>query len=64
MNKTEVITNVSIRSGINREECEKVLDIFEEVLSDEIAGSKRVGNAFEKVYKLMSFIKSKKDSRG
>ena len=55
MNKTEMIAKVSVESGIGVEECEKVLDAFEEVLSEELATSKRVGNIFEKVYKIMSF---------
>ena len=63
MNKREIITKVSERSGISWEECEKVLDAFEEVLSEELATSKRVGNIFEKVYKIMSFLKGKKDNK-
>ena len=41
MNKREIITKVSERSGISWEECEKVLDAFEEVLSDELSSSKK-----------------------
>ena len=61
MNKREIITKVSERSGISWEECEKVLDAFEEVLSDELSSSKKISGAFDKVYKLMSFVKGKKD---
>ena len=63
MDKTEMIAKVSVESGIGVEECEKVLDAFEEVLSEELATSKRVGNIFEKVYKIMSFLKGKKDNK-
>ena len=58
MNKREIITKVSERSGISWEECEKVLDAFEEVLSDELSSSKKMSGAFDKVYKLMSFLKA------
>ncbi len=63
MNKREIITKVSERSGISWEECEKVLDAFEEVLSDELSSSKKMSGAFDKVYKLMSFLKGKKDNK-
>ena len=63
MNKREIITKVSERSGISWEECEKVLDAFEEVLSDELSSSKKMSGAFDKVYKLMSFLKGKKGNK-
>lgn len=39
MNNTEVLEEVSEKSGINIDDCKKVLDAFEEVLSDELSNS-------------------------
>ncbi len=61
MNKREIVAKVSEESGVSLQECEKVLDAFEEVLSDELSSSKKISGAFDKVYKLMSFVKGKKD---
>lgn len=60
MNKAEVLSSVSRKSGVNLDDCQKVLDAFEEVLSDELANSKSIGNAFDKIYSLLTFIKGKK----
>ncbi len=60
MNKAEVVALVSEKSGVNAADCQKVLDMFEQVLSDELANSKRVGDAFDKVYNILSFFKNKK----
>jgi len=60
MNKTEIIRKVAGRSGINEAECIKVLDVFEEVISDELSYSGSIGNAFDRVYKIMVFLKKKK----
>lgn len=40
MNKREVISAVAERSGVNPEDCARVLDSFEEVFTEEITGSK------------------------
>ncbi|MEW9502819.1 HU family DNA-binding protein [Jeotgalibacillus marinus] len=60
MNNTEVLEEVSEKSGINIDDCKKVLDAFEEVLSDEMSNSENVSSAFDKVYKVLSFLKNKK----
>ncbi|PWA09753.1 hypothetical protein DCC39_12375 [Pueribacillus theae] len=60
MNNTEVMMKVSEVSGINIDDCQKVLNAFEEVLSDELTHSKDVSNAFDKIYKVLSFLKNKK----
>lgn len=60
MNHTEVVAKVSEKSGINMDDCNKVLKAFEEVLGDELAHSKEVGSAFDKVYKILHFFKTKK----
>lgn len=62
MNKAEVILKVSEKSGINEDDCKKILNAFEEVLSDRLSDSKGV-SVFETVYKIMSFIKSKKENK-
>lgn len=61
MNKTEIAMKVSQRSGVDFEDCKKVLNAFEEVLSDELANSKGLGGAFDKLYRVMGFFKDKKD---
>lgn len=49
-------------SGVNLTECEKVQDSFEVIFSNELSQSGGAINAFDKIYKVMSFIKSKKDN--
>ncbi|MGM5630576.1 hypothetical protein O2K51_06690 [Apibacter raozihei] len=61
MNRAEVLIKISKDTGIKVEDCEKVLDSFENILDEKISNSKGVGNAFDKVYQLMSFIKRRKD---
>ena len=39
MNKTEIARKVSERSGVEFEECRKVIDAFEKVLEEELAGA-------------------------
>lgn len=59
MNKTEVITAVAGKSGIDYEECEKVLHALEEVLSEELSQGNWKKGAFQTVYNLLSSIKEK-----
>ena len=63
MNKTEIARKVSERSGVEFEECRKVIDAFEEVLGEELADSKGLGGAFDKIYNVMSFFKGKKEEK-
>lgn len=60
MNKAEVILKVSEKSGINEEDCGKVLNAFEVVLSERLSDS--ISGAFYKTYSMTSFIKSKKNN--
>lgn len=60
MNKKEVQLRVSKESGVNTADCEKVLNAFEKVFEAEIAGSRGVMSAFDKIYRIMSFIKKEK----
>jgi len=62
MNKTNLIIKVSELSGVGSKECETVLDAFEKVFSNELSTSAGVGNAFDKVYKIMDFLKKRKDN--
>ncbi|QQK74854.1 HU family DNA-binding protein [Salicibibacter cibarius] len=59
MNNTEVVTKVAEESGVNVEDCQKVLDAFEDVLSTELSQSKDVRSAFDKVYKVLHVFKNK-----
>ena len=63
MNKREVIATVAERSGVNPEDCARVLDSFEEVLTEEITGSKWKNAVFEQIYGLLSLIKEKKNNK-
>ena len=60
MDKTEISRRVSERSGIGFEECRKVIDAFEKVLEEELADSKGLGGAFDKIYNVLHFFKGKK----
>ena len=60
MNKAEIAKKVSERSGIDFQECRKVIDTFEKVLEEELENSKGLGGAFDKIYNLMHFFKGKK----
>lgn len=53
---------VSEKSGVAVDDCYKVLEAFEEVLSDELSNSKNIGNAFDKIYNVLTFLKNKKTS--
>lgn len=63
MNKREVIATVAERSGVNPEDCAKVLDSFEEVFTEEITGSKWKNAVFEQIYGLLNLIKEKKNNK-
>ncbi len=63
MNKRDVINSVSRRSGIDAEVCRTVLDAFEEVLTDEFAYNNGKGSKFDRIYKIMTFLKGKKDAK-
>ncbi|MFT3993589.1 MAG: HU family DNA-binding protein [Dysgonomonas sp.] len=58
MNKKETIEKVSQISQVSISDCEKVLDAFETVLSNELEDSKGIRSFFDKVYKLMSILKN------
>ena len=57
MNKTNVIRKVSDISGVDSLACAKVLDALEKVLNTELESSKGIGNAFDKIYKVMSLFR-------
>lgn len=59
MNKLELRTKVSEKSGVDAEDCTKVINALQEVLSDEIAGSKVKSSVFDVIYKMMRALKSK-----
>ena len=63
MNKTEITKRVSERSGVDFEECRKVIDTFEKVLEEELSDSKGLGGAFDKIYGVMNFFKGKKTDK-
>ena len=54
---------VAERSGVNPEDCARVLDSFEDVFTEEITGSKWKNAVFEQIYDLLSLIKEKKNNK-
>lgn len=60
MNKSDVIAKVSEKSGVQMEDCRRVLEALEQVLGDELSHSKDVSSTFDKVYNVLQFFKSKK----
>jgi len=62
MNKTSVVRNVSEMSGVDSLICVKVLDALERILNTELASSKGIGNAFDKIYKVMSLFRNNKQT--
>ena len=59
MNNYELLKKISENSGINIEDCEKVLNALEGVLDDELSNSKNVSGVFDKIYKLMTYLNKK-----
>lgn len=60
MNKQDLVIKVSEKSGINQDDCTKVLNAFEEVFSNRLSDSNSISGAFDKIYNVISFIKNKK----
>ncbi len=57
MNKTEVTLRISEKSGIKQDDARKVLDAFEEVLSDRLFYC--ISKAFYKTYSMTNCTKNK-----
>lgn len=62
MNKKEVILMVAERSGVDPDDCAKVLDSFEDVFSEEIIGNKWKNVVFQQIYSVLTRIKNRKES--
>lgn len=63
MDKMEITKKVSEKSGVDFDECKKVIDAFEKVLEEELENSKGLGGAFDKIYNIMHFFKGKKEEK-
>lgn len=63
MNKAEISKKVSERSGVDFEECIKVINTFEKILEEELSDSKGLGRAFDKIYSVMNFFKGKNENK-
>lgn len=61
MNKREVILKVSVESGVNAADCEKVLNAFENVFTHEISASNTASTIFDKAYRMLNYIQSKRN---
>ena len=59
MNKAEVIAKVAAQSGVGEEDCRKVLQALETVLTDELGNSAGAMSALDKVQKVLSFFQGK-----
>lgn len=62
MNKTELISKISKKSGISQEKCMIVIHTLEEVLNEEFSHAGSAGKAFDKAYRIIDFFKRKKIS--
>ncbi|GGP16848.1 HU family DNA-binding protein [Oceanobacillus neutriphilus] len=62
MNNAEIIKKVSEKSGVNINDCEKVLNALEDALEEELSNSDNVSGAFDKIYKLMTYFNQKRKS--
>lgn len=62
MNRREVIENVSRISEVDPQDCDKVLAALEIVLNNELEASRGIRNVFDKIYSLMSVLKSKQSN--
>lgn len=63
MNKTEVINQVAAQSGVDTETCARVLNALEDVLTNELSYSDGKTRAFDKIYSLLTYFKSKKENK-
>lgn len=63
MNKREIISTVSERSGVSPKDSIKVLETFEEVFSEEITRCKWKGTVFEYIYDILIRIRDKRNNR-
>lgn len=63
MNKKELVIKVSAKAQVSEEECLKVINAFEEVLSEEFSDSGSAGSAFDKAFRMMSFFKKQKEKK-
>lgn len=61
MNKRDVISVISEKTGIDSETCTKVTDSLETVLGDELEKSEGIRNAFDKIHALLDMIRDKDD---
>jgi hypothetical protein len=62
MNKKELVIKVAAKAQVGSDECLKVIDALEAVLSEAFSDSGSLGSAFDKAYSIMSFFKKKKKS--
>lgn len=60
MNHKNVIKKISDKTGVSEKDCELVLNALEDVLEEDLASSKHVGNAVDKIYNLLGYLKGKK----
>lgn len=58
MNREDVVNKVSERSGVEKEQCEKVLKALEKVLQDELAAG-GLGGALGKITGVLGMLSGK-----
>jgi len=57
MNKKETMIKISDLSGIEYSDCCKVIETLEQILSKELDASNGIRSTFNRVHKLMEFLK-------
>lgn len=57
MNKRDVVTKVSLLSGLEYSDCDRVIESLAQVLGEELKNSRGIRAAFGKLHKLMDVLK-------
>ncbi|MCD7962047.1 MAG: hypothetical protein LUF90_00465 [Rikenellaceae bacterium] len=63
MNHTELILEISKRTGIAPEDCDKVMKTFEDVIAGELSMKGWKNGMFDTAFKIMNSVKVKKDRK-
>lgn len=60
MRHNDLVKKTSDKAGVNEKDCDRVLNGLEDVLEEDLAFSKHVRNAVDKLYNLLGYFKREK----
>lgn len=60
MEHRQLVEKISHKTGINQEDCNLVLNALEDVLEEDLASSKNIGSAADKIYNIIGYFRNKK----